>query len=71
MMHNNTIDLTKVLENVEGAIFSKLLILNQGSGRCEQHAGQFADLVRAKQVLLDMMAAQQPKAEESKVKKTQ
>ena len=38
MLHNASIDLNKVKNNIEQAIHSKLLILGQSSGHAELHA---------------------------------
>ena len=38
MLHNANVNLEKVLHNIEEALYSKFLILGQGSGRAELHA---------------------------------
>ena len=56
MMHNNKPDLEQIKHNFEEAIQSKMLILGSGSGRCEQHAHQFNELLRGLESIEKMIS---------------
>lgn len=57
MLHNNTTDLTKVRSNLQEALYSQTLMMNQNSGRAGQFAGAFVAIYDAIE-RVDRMLAQ-------------
>lgn len=60
MLHNNKTDLQKVKFNLEEALYSQLLQMNQNSGRAGQFASNFVSIYDAVERLDKLIAEAEP-----------
>ena len=67
MLHNNEANLNKVKSNLEEALYSHTLMMNQNSGRAGQFAGAFVaiyDALERVKIMLEPTQENEPEATE-------